>query len=104
MAENVYNWDIQILNQMRSEIDNIINILAENEKLLESQGFELLGDWQGKAGRKMLLVTAANAGDISELVKGYTALRDELNDIITKCYEPCESEITAKANKLLTCC
>lgn len=51
-----------------------------------------------------MLVTAANAGEISGLIKGYTSLRDELNDIITKCYEPCENEIKAKANKLLTCC
>lgn len=104
MAENIHNWDIQTLDQMKTEIDNIIGILTENENLLESQGFELLGDWQGLAGRKIMLVTAANAGEISGLIKGYTSLRDELNDIITKCYEPCENEIKAKATKLLTCC
>ena len=43
MAENIHNWDIQTLDQMKTEIDNIIGILTENENLLESQGFELLG-------------------------------------------------------------
>lgn len=101
MSDTVHNWDIDALRAIQSEIQRLGGVLAENKDLLVSEGFELLQDWQGRAGRKMLLVTAANAQTLDDLVKGFSELYERLDDVINKCYEPCENEIRANISKLL---
>lgn len=101
MSDTVHNWDIDALRLIQSEIQKLVSILGENKDLLVSEGFELLQDWQGRAGRKMVLVTAAEAETLDSLVKGFSSLDERLGDVIGKCYEPCENEIRASVSNLL---
>lgn len=100
MAETVHNWDIQALTQMKEQMQKVHDILAENRDLLASEGFEILQNWQGMAGKKAMFVTAANAGKVDELVTKFDNLIEQLDTVINKCYIPCESEITNIISKL----
>lgn len=103
MSDTVHNWDIDTLKLMITEINRIIETLSGNITLLEQKGFELMTEWQGKAGKKIMLKTIANTGDIGALIKRYENLKNQLNDVVTKCYEPCEAELKSKASNLLYC-
>ncbi|MCM1060279.1 MAG: hypothetical protein NC452_08285 [Eubacterium sp.] len=100
MGETVHNWDIEALREMREEIQKVRNILAENRDLIVSEGFEILQNWQGKAGQKFLFVTAANAGKVDSLIKRYDQLNEQLGTVINQCYSPCEEEIMSKISQL----
>lgn len=101
MPETVYNWDIEAMERLRAEIGRLRDVLAENRDLLVSEGFELIGDWQGSAGRKMFMVTAASADRLDKLIENYSRLSEQLENVISKCCAPCENEIAAKVKKLL---
>lgn len=101
MSGTAYNWDIDALIQMGAEILKLRDVLKENKDLLASEGFELLKDWKGKAGTAIKLLTVSDAESLENLIKRLTQLSDRLGDIVTKCYEPCESEIKASVSKLL---
>ena len=103
MAETVHNWDTDALKMIMTEIERIKETLSENEQLLESEGFSLMTEWQGRAGKKIMLKTISNAGGVEQLITGFSELKDQLGDIITKCYEPCEQELAQRASKLLGC-
>lgn len=100
MSDTVHNWDIEALNQMQTEIQKIHDILSENRDLLVSEGFEILQSWQGKAGKKILFVTTANAGKVNNLIERYEQLNEQLGTIINQCYVPCEEEIVSKVSQL----
>ena len=100
MSDTVHNWDIEALKQMQTEIQKIHDILSENRDLLVSEGFEILQDWHGKAGKKILFVTAANAGKVNNLIERYEQLNEQLGTIINQCYVPCEEEIVSKVSQL----
>lgn len=100
MSDTVHNWDIEALKQMQTEIKKIHGILSENRDLLVSEGFEILQDWHGKAGKKILFVTAANAGKVNNLMERYEHLDEQLSTIINQCYAPCEEEILSKVSQL----
>ncbi len=100
MSETVHNWDIEALQQMQTEIQKVHNILSENRDMLVSEGFEILQNWQGRAGKKILFVTAANAGKVDNLIERYAQLNEQLGTIINQCYVPCEEEIKLKISAL----
>lgn len=100
MSETVHNWDIEALQQMQTEIQKVHDILSENRDLLVSEGFEILQNWQGRAGKRILFVTAANAGKVDSLIKRYAQLNEQLGAIINQCYVPCEEEIRLKVMSL----
>lgn len=100
MAETVHNWDIEALRQTAEQLKKLQGILSENKTLLVNN-IHLLLDWQGAAGRKAFIATAANAQELDTLIERYSDLSERLNDIITNCYEPCEAEIIAKTAELL---
>ncbi len=100
MSETVHNWDIEALQQMQTEIQKVHDILSENRDLLVSEGFEILQNWQGRAGKKILFVTAANAGKVDNLIERYAQLNEQLGTIINQCYVPCEEEIRLKVMSL----
>ena len=100
MSDTVHNWDIEALKHMQAEIQKIHDILSENRDLLVSEGFEILQSWQGKAGKKILFVTTANAGKVNNLIERYEQLNEQLGTIINQCYVPCEEEIVSKVSQL----
>lgn len=100
MSDTVHNWDIEALKQMQTEIQKIHDILSENRDLLVSEGFEILQNWQGKAGKKILFVTATNADKVNSLIEKYEQLNEQLGTIINQCYVPCEEEIVSKVSQL----
>ena len=100
MSDTVHNWEIEALKQMQTEIQKIHGVLSENRDLLVSEGFEILRDWHGKAGKKFLFVTAANAEKVNDLIERYSQLDEQLGTIINQCYVPCEEEIALKVSQL----
>lgn len=100
MAETVHNWDIEALRQTAEQLDKLHGILSENKDILVNN-VHLLLDWQGAAGRKAFIATAANAQELDKLTEKYSELSQRLSDIIKNCYEPCEAEIMAKTAELL---
>lgn len=100
MNDTVHNWDIEALKQIQTEMERIYGILSENRDLLVSEGFEILQNWHGKAGKKILFVTAANAGKLNNLIERYEQLDEQLGTIINQCYVPCEEEIKSKVSQL----
>ncbi len=101
MSDTVHNWDIEVLEQMRSEMQKLCDVLKENREYITSEGFELLSGWQGRAGRKMLLVTASDADRLENIIERYSQLIEQLDSIITKCYTPCEADIIKITSQLL---
>lgn len=100
MAETVHNWDIEALRQTAEQLNKLRGILSENKDILVNN-VHLLLDWQGAAGRKAFIATAANAQELDKLTEKYSELSQRLSDIIKNCYEPCEAEIMAKTAELL---
>lgn len=100
MAETVHNWDIEALRQTAEQMNKLQGILSENKDILVNN-VHLLLDWQGAAGRKAFIATAANAQELDKLTEKYSELSQRLSDIIKNCYEPCEAEIMAKTAELL---
>lgn len=100
MAETVHNWDIEALRQTAEQMNKLQGILSENKDILVNN-VHLLLDWQGAAGRKAFIATAANAQELDKLTERYSELSQRLSDIIKNCYEPCEAEIMAKTAELL---
>lgn len=100
MSDTVHNWDIEEMERLKGEIQKLHDVLSENKDLLVSEGFELLKDWQGRAGKTLLTVTASDAGTLETLVKNFGQLIENLDSIITKCYSPCEQEIKQKVSQL----
>lgn len=101
MSETVHNWDTFELKRLQDEIRKLTGVLSENKELLTSERTELLSSWQGQSAQKIFLQTAASADSLDSLIKRFTELGDELDKVITKCYEPCESEIKAKVANLI---
>ena len=101
MSDIAHNWDIEEMERLKGEIQKLRDVLSENKDLLVSEGFELLHNWQGKAGQTLLTVTASDAGTLEKLTKNFEQLIEKLDSIITKCYEPCEQEIKQKVSQLL---
>ncbi len=101
MSGTVHNWDISELKQLYSEIQKLTSVLRENKELLTSERAELLSSWQGKSAQKIFLETAASTESLDSLINCFTELGEELNNVITKCYEPCESNIRSRAANLI---
>lgn len=100
MADTVHMWDIEALTQLKGEMQKVHDILSQNRDLLASEGFEILQNWQGMAGKKAIFVTISNAEKIDELVTKYASHIEQLDSIINKCYVPCEEEIVSKVSQL----
>ncbi|MGN0553931.1 MAG: hypothetical protein ACI4I1_11125 [Oscillospiraceae bacterium] len=101
MSETIHNWDIEALLQLKQKLQQAHDALSEEKEILTGISFSLLNDWQGKAGYRYFNVTAASAGEINEIINKYAELIQQLESIISQCYEPCENEIRQKIMKLL---
>lgn len=99
--EQVHNWDINTMRQMQSELNKLNDILKENKDLLNSQSFELSDNLKGLAGMKIMFKTISTAAALQSDIEKCERLSNYINDVIAKCCEPCEQEITAKVSQLI---
>lgn len=99
--EQVHNWDINTMRQMQSELNKLNDILKENKELLNSESFEITESLKGLAGAKVMFKTISTALALQKDIDKCESLSSYINDLITKCYEPCEQEITSKVSQLM---
>jgi cob(I)alamin adenosyltransferase len=101
MADTVHNWDIEVLSNLKGEMQKLRDTLSENREMLISKAFDIMVNMNGKAARKAVEVTATRADELDNIIDRYDELIKTLDNVIVRCYTPCEEEIKAKVRQLI---
>lgn len=97
---NYIKWDISRLTSLVRTLNNEKESIESNRDFLMNINSEVEKAWQGYAGRAFDERMDVDAENLQVVINGIEALVNDLNRVISDCYEDCEENIKNEIDRL----
>lgn len=101
MSDTMHNWNIEELMVVLEKLKSTRDVLQNEKPFLEATAGTIYQNWKGKAGLSAWRLTAADVNRLDALIEEYTSLIEQLENVISKCYVPCEEELRNMTAQLI---
>ena len=93
MSDTTHNWDIEEMTVILEKLKSTRDTLQNEKPFLEATAGTIYQNWKGKAGLSAWRLTVSDVNKLDSLISEYTDMIETLENIISKCYSPCEEEL-----------